>query len=194
MDRWIREYRDNHPLAAQWARGSRKVCHDEQTQGRVFRMAEQLRVTFDWPNVGPLFSLLRTLDEAIDMETAPNRRPTPGRAATAGAVGYKQLFDKLPPLNDHGWPLGFNQVEEEEVGLAALGLQRERFDPIVIDGIDPAAYLWALFEMHQRELACTEVVRLHQHPVHEPRCLAVIPSVSPTPAETSRSRAEVAAG
>ena len=180
MEDWLRQYRDRHPLAAEWASGSHKVCHAEETQGRVFRMAEQLRPRFQWATVAPLFSILRTLDDVIDMETRPKGRPTPEHAAAAGAVGYKMLFGSLPPMEDGGWPAGFEPVQECEAGLAAIGLQQDGFDPIVIDGIDPAAYLWAFFEMQQRRASCAEVIRLQQHPAHQPRCLAVLPDGMPS--------------
>lgn len=199
MEAWLREYKNDHPLAAAWASGSQKVCHTQETQGRVFRLGEQLRVRFDWANVAPLFSVLRALDDVIDVETCRNARPTPERAAAAGAVGYKMLFGSLPALNDRGWPVGFEPVEECEAGLATLGLEQEGFDPLVIDGIDPAAYLWALFEMQQRQASCDEVIRLQQHAAHRPRCLAVLPEgvtrlplqpkmLEPAPATAGRGR------
>lgn len=175
MDAWIQGYREYHPAAAQWARGSKKVCHSLETQGRIFRMAEQLRTAQDWSNRGTLFSMLQALDDVVDGETCRTCRPSANSAAAAGLVGYKMLFGKLPALLDHDWPEGFERVDEVEAELATTGLRAQGFDPITIDGIDPAAYLWALFEIGERQKACAEVRRLHQHAAVEPRCLAVIP-------------------
>ncbi len=175
MDTWNREYRDRHPMAAAWAKGSRKVCHSEETQGRIFRMAEQLKVEFGWSNVAPLFSILEALDEVVDAETSAAGRPHPATVAAAADVGYKLLFGSLPPTEDYGWPSGFEAVAAEDAALARLGLQAQGYDPLLIDGIDPAAYLWALYEMRQRRLACADVERLQQHLPHFPRCLAALP-------------------
>jgi hypothetical protein len=175
METWVREYRDRYPAANAWAQGSRKVQHLEGTQARIFRLAEQLRVGLEWPNVAPLFAVLEALDDAVDAETSPTGRPAPTAAAAAGAVAYKLLFGKPPALLRHGWPQGFDCVEAGELELATTGLRAQGFDPIVIDGIDPAAYVWALFEMRQRAADCDEVFRLHQHAPSLPRCLAVVP-------------------
>ena len=175
MERWIRDYQNKHPHAAQWARGSGTVCHSAETASRIFRMAEQLRHSQDWISDEPFFALLQTLDEVVDSETRANGRPSASSAAAAALVGYKILFGTLPPSRDHGWPEGFTRVEDSEAELAGIGLQAKGFDPIVIDGIDPAAYLWGLFEMRERQAACAEVIRLHQHGAMQPRCLAVVP-------------------
>ena len=175
MDTWIRGYREYHPAAAQWAHGSQKVCHSEVTQGRVFRMAEQLRAAQDWSNVGTFFSMLQALDDVVDAETGGTGRPSAISAAAAGLVGHNLLFGKMPAVRDHDWPEGFERVDAREAELATMGLQAEGFDPIVIDGIDPAAYLWGLFEMCKRQESCAEVKRVQEHLAVEPRCLAVIP-------------------
>lgn len=179
MEPWIREYRANHPLAAEWARGSLKVRHTELTQGRVFRMAEQLRVRFGSPNLPRVFAVLRSLDDTIDAETSPSARPAPQHVAAAAAAGYRILFGRQPTATIRGRPSGVDQVEEGEVGLAVLGLQHDGFDAIVIDGLDPAAYLWALFEMQERASSCAEAQRLGEHPVRLPRCVAMIPAAMP---------------
>ena len=177
----IRSYRDNHPAAGEWARGSQKVCHTLETQGRIFRMAEQLRTAKDLSNVGRLFSMLQALDDIVDAETCRTSRASAISAAAAALVGYKVLFGKLPAVRDHDWPEGFERVDAREAELATIGLRAQGFDPIVIDGIDPAAYLWALFEMREREECCAEVRRLQQHAVMEPRCLAVVPQETARP-------------
>jgi hypothetical protein len=175
MGTWIRGYGEGHPSAAQWARGSQKVRHTLETQGRIFRMAEQFRSSQDWSNIGTLFSMLQELDDVVDTETCRTCRPSAISAAAAGLVGYKLLFGKMPALRDHDWPEGFERADEREAELATMGLRAEGFDPIVIDGIDPAAYLWGLFEMCKRQESCAEVKRVQEHLAVEPRCLAVIP-------------------
>ena len=177
MDSWIRRYKETHPATAEWARGSRRVCHSEETQGRIFRMAEQLLASGVWPSVGSLFTMLDALDDVVDGETSATVRPAAVSAA-AGLVGYKMLFGELPPLQDHDWPVGFELIDEREAELAAIGLRAQGFDPIVVDGIDPAAYLWACFELRERREGCSEVRRLHEHAAMEPRGLAVIPQAA----------------
>jgi hypothetical protein len=172
---WLRSYGQRHPVALEWARGTTRVHHSLETQGRVFRLAEQLRVVRDWSAIDGLFSLLQTLDDFVDSEIAADARPARESAAAAGLVGYQALFGMFPAAQGHDWPEGFERADACEAELATIGLRAHGFDPIVIDGLDPAAYLWALFERHERLVACLEVIRLHQHPVQQPRCLAIIP-------------------
>lgn len=199
MEDATRRYRDRHPAARRWAAGSYKVRHSEETQSRIFRMAEQLRVSGDWPNQYRFFSLLEAIDEVVDAETSFNAPPSAGSAAAAALVGYKLIFGRMAPVEDPDWPAGFERIDEREVELGALGLARQGFDPIVIDGIDPAAYLWALFEMHERQAACAEVTRLGEHVAAQPRCIAVVrpdpirrPSRALVPARAAREVAGVA--
>ena len=199
MDTWLRGYRESHPAATAWARGSQKVCHSEETQGRIFRMAEQLRTAQEWIIPRTLFSMLQALDDIVDGETCRTCRPSATSAAAAGLVGYKLLFGKMPVLRDHDWPEGFERVDEREAELVTMGVRALGFDPIVIDGLDPAAYLWALFEMGERHASCAEVNRLGQHPAIEPQCLAVIPDETvrqprPQPVPAAASQRLVAAG
>lgn len=175
IEDWVQKYRADHQGAADWARGTYKVRHSVETQDRVFRMAEQIRANLFAQNGGRLFSMLKALDAVVDTETVENCRPSPSSAAAAAVVSFKMLFGKFPPVQNRDWPEGFERVDEGETSLACLGLQGQGFDPIVIDGIDPAAYLWALFEMRERQAACAEVIRLGQHPASQPRCLAIIP-------------------
>ena len=189
MDQWIRDYRRDHGDAARWARGSSTVYHTAETEGRIFRMAEQLHDQRDWSQVGGLFTVLHALDQVVDSETSANARPEPSSAAAAGVVGYKILFGHMPGVRDHGWPIGVDVVKDGEAELARIGLQANGFDPIVIDGTDPAAYLWALFEMRRRRLACADSNRLLKHRAASlPRCLALVPS------ERIRERIPVRAG
>lgn len=174
MEEAIRRYRERYPAARRWAAGSYKVRHSEQTQSRIFRMAEQLRVREDLPDLRTFFSMLEALDDVVDAETSPSARPSQWSASAAALVGYKILFGKPAPMQDHDWPSSFDRVADGEAELAAIGLQAQGFDPIVIDGLDPAAYLWAFYEMHERQGACADVTRLHQHPATQPRCIAVV--------------------
>jgi hypothetical protein len=174
-EQWLGDYRKAHPVADRWARGSTTVRHTSETQSRIFRMAEQLRVSRDWSDGAPLFSMLRALDDLVDSETYRDVSPAPSSAAAAGLAGYKMLFGKLPALQALEWPKGFERVDEDQAELFETRLRAQGFDPIVLDGTDPAAYLWALFEMCERQAASAEVNRLHEHPACEPRCLAVVP-------------------
>ncbi len=56
-------------------------------------------------------------------------------------------------------------------------LRLNSFDPFVIDGRDPAAFAWAIFEMECRLEAAAEAVRSHGecYPVRLPYCIAVAP-------------------
>jgi hypothetical protein len=174
MNEVISRYRDRHHAARRWAAGSYKVRHNEETQGRIFRMAEQLRGRDDLPSVGGFFSLLEALDEVVDAETSFDAMPSAGSAAAAALVGFKLVFGRIAPVEESDWPAGFERIGDGEVELAALGLRRQGFDPIIIDGIDPAAYLWALFEMNERQAACAEVTRVSEHMAAQPRCIAVV--------------------
>ena len=78
-------------------------------------------------------------------------------------------------MQDADWPQGFERVADSEAEPACMRLQGLGFDPVVIDGLDPAAYVWALFEMRERLAGCDEAIRLRQHPVSEPRCLTIVP-------------------
>ena len=80
--------------------------------------------------------------------------------------------------------------------LATFGLRYQGFDPIVFDGTDPAAYVWALFEVAERQAACDEAVRLRGHRACPPRGLAVVPTpIQPrTPAPISLGRSAEPAG
>jgi hypothetical protein len=119
-------------------------------------------------------------------------------AAAAGLVGHKVLFGKLPPVRDHDWPEGFELAEEAEAELATFGLRFHGFDPVVFDGTDPAAYVWALFEVAEREAACDEAVRRYGHRACPPRGLAVVPTPArprtPAPIPLQRSAEPVGVG
>lgn len=173
-ERWLREYRDEHPAARRWAIGSDKVRHNEQTQARLFRLVEQLRKRDDCP-IGRPFALLQALDSIVDLETAWRERPSATSAAAAAIVGYKLFFGTMPALANQDWPAGFARVYDGETELACMGLRAHGLEPIVFDGIDPAAYLWAMFERQERRKAWAEVVRDGTHRAIEPMCVAVVP-------------------
>ncbi len=56
-------------------------------------------------------------------------------------------------------------------------LRLNNFDPFIIDGRDPAAFAWAVFEMECRLEAAAEAVRSRggHYPVRLPYCIAVAP-------------------
>lgn len=173
---WVEGYRLAHPGADRWADGPSGVRHSVVTQDRVFRMAEALRERPNWRNAKLFFPVLKAVDDAASWETDSNGAPTPTSAAAAGLVGYKVLFGKLPPVRGHDWPEGFELTDEAESELATFGLRFHGFDPIVFDGTDPAAYLWALFEVAEREKAGDDAVRRYGHRACPPRGLAVVPT------------------
>jgi hypothetical protein len=195
-ERWVESYRLAHRGADRWANSPSGIRHTIETQDRIFRMAEQLRERRDRPNAAPFFPVLKAVDDAASWETGPNDAPTPTSAAAAGLVGYKILFGKLPPVRDLDWPDGFELTDEAESELATFGLRLGGFDPIVFDGTDPAAYVWALFEVGERQAACDEVVHRHEHRACPPRGLAVVSTpVRPrTPAPVPLHRSPQPAG
>lgn len=193
---WVEGYRLAHRDADRWADSPRGIRHSVETQDRIFRMAERLRERQDWPKVKRFFPVLNAVDDAASWETRPNDPPTPTSAAAAGLVGYKVLFGKLPPVRGQDWPEGFELAEEAESELATFGLRFQGYDPVIFDGTDPAAYVWALFEVAERQAVCDEVVRRHEHRAYQPRGLAVVPTlVRPaTPAAIPLHRSAEPAG
>jgi hypothetical protein len=173
-ERWVESYRRAHRGADHWANSPSGIHHSTLTQERIFRMAEQLRERRDWPDAAPFFPVLKALDDAARWEVGSDGIPTPTSASAAGLVGYKILFGKLPPVRDHDWPEGFEVSEEAESELATFGLRLQGFDPVVFDGNDPAAYVWALFEINERQVACAKVVERHERRDSPPRGLAVV--------------------
>ncbi len=174
---WVEGYRLAHRDADRWASSPSGIRHTIATQERIFRMAEELRGRPDWPNARPFFQVLKAVDDAASWETDRNEAPTPRSASASGLVGYKVLFGKLPAVRDHDWPDGFQLTEEAESELATFGLRLSGFDPIVFDGADPAAYVWALFEVREREAACDQAVRRYGHRAWPPCGLAVVPTL-----------------
>jgi hypothetical protein len=193
---WVEGYRLAHRAADRWADGPSGIRHSMETQERIFRMAEALRERPDWPNAKLFFPVLKAVDDAASWETDSNGAPTPTSAAAAGLVGSKVLFGKPPPVRGHDWPEGFELTDEAEAELATFGLRFHGFDPIVFDGTDPAAFVWALFEVAQREAACGAEVRRYGHRACPPRGLAVVPTpIQPgTPAPISLGRSAEPAG
>jgi hypothetical protein len=193
--RWVEGYRLAHRAADRWAESPSGIRHSIETQDRIFRMADELRQRQDWPNAKLFFPVLKAVDDAASWDTGPGGAPTPMSAAAAGLVGYKVLSGQLPPVRGYDWPDGFELTEEEEAELATFGLRLYGFDPIVFDGTDPAAYVWALFEVTQRATAYDAEVR-DGHRACPPRALAVVPTpVQPrTPGPTSLRRSAEPAG
>jgi hypothetical protein len=173
---WVEGCRLAHRDADRWADGPDGIRHSLETQDHIFRMAEELRGRPEWPNARPFFHVLKAVDDAASWETDRNDAPTPASAAAAGLVGYKVLFGKLPPVRDHDWPDGFQLTGEPESALATFGLRLHGFDPVVFDGTDPAAYVWALFEVREREAAGDQAVRRYGHRASPPCGLAVVPT------------------
>jgi hypothetical protein len=142
---------------------------------RLLKKRPALERCHHWgPNAAPLFPVLIAVDDAAGSEIGAADVPTPTSASAAALVGYKILFGELPPVRDHDWPDGFALTDEAESELAAFGLRVGGFDPIVFDGTDPAAYVWALFEIGERRMACDAVARPHDHRACPPRGLAVV--------------------
>jgi hypothetical protein len=173
---WVEGYRLAHRDADRWADSPSGIRHSVETQDHIFRMVEELRGRPDWPKARPFFPVLKAVDDAASWETDANDTPTPASAAAAGLVGYKVLFGKLPPVRDHDWPDGFQLTGEAESELATFGLRLSGFDPVVFDGTDPAAYIWALFEVREREAACDLAVRRYGHRAYPPCGLAIVPT------------------
>ena len=171
---WVEGYRLAHRDADRWAGSPSGIRHSFETQERIFGMAEQLRQRRDWPTATPFFQVLIALDDVAAGETESDGVPTPTSASSTALVGYQILFGQLPPVRDHDWPDGCELTTDAESELATFGLRFRGFDPIVFDGTDPASYLWALFEMSERQAACHEVNRRKEHRVCPPRGLAVV--------------------
>ena len=193
---WVEGYRLAHRDADRWADSPSGIQHTIETQDHIFRMAEELRGHPDWSNAKLFFHVLKAIDDAASWETNANDRPTPTSAAAAALVGYKVLFGKLPPVRDHDWPDGFQLAGEAESQLATFGLRLSGFDPVVFDGTDPAAYVWAFFEVRERETACDEAVRRYGHRAVPPCGLAVVPTAvqGRTPQPVALHPAEQPAG
>jgi hypothetical protein len=193
---WVEGYRLAHRDADRWADSPSGIRHSIETEDHIFRMAEELRGRRDWPNAKAFFHVLKAVDDAASWETDGNDAPTPTSAAAAGLVGYKVTSGKLPPVRDHDWPDGFLPTREAEAELATFGLRLSGFDPVVFDGTDPAAYVWALFEVGEREAACDEAVRRYGYRACPPCGLAVVPTpVQPKrPLPAPRQHAKQPAG
>jgi len=195
---WVQGYRLAHRAADRWADSPSGIRHSIETQDRIFRMAESLRQRRYSPSARTIFPVLKAVDDAASWETGWDGAPTPMSAAAAGLVGYKVLFGKLPPVRGHDWPEGFERTEEAEAELATFGLRFHGFDPVVFDGTDPAAYVWALFEVAERETAGDKAVRRYGHRACPPRGLAVVPTPvrprTPAPIPLQRSAEPAAMG
>jgi hypothetical protein len=172
----VNRYRRLHRAADDWAAGEPGVCHSIETQDRIFRLAEQLRHRLDGRGIGPFFPVLKAIDTVSSWETGPADAAGPTSAAAAALVGYKVLFGKQPPISGHAWPAEVDLTREAESELVTIGLRATGHEPIVFDGRDPAAYVWALFEIDERTAACSESSDRHGSPAGVPRGLAVVPT------------------
>jgi hypothetical protein len=193
---WVDGYRLAHRDADRWADSPSGIRHGIETQDRIFRMAEQLLERDDWPTATPFFPVLIALDDVAAGEVGDDEVPTAISASAAGVVGYKILFGKLPPVRDHDWPDDCELSDQAGSELATFGLRARGFDPVVFDGNDPAAYVWALFEIAERQAACDEVIARHEHRAHPPRGLAVVaaPVRQPEPGPLPLRRSAQLAG
>ena len=181
-------YRRAHPYAHRWASGTARIGHSLETQDRIFRMAEQMGCRRQWNDGSLSFALLQEVDDVVEAEAGPFPEVLPVAAAAAGARAYRTLFGLQPAVSNGGWPDGFETIQEGEADLAAMGLRARGFDPIMIYARDPAAYAWALFEMHERNTARIEAERSRRARVPAPYCLAVLRGAGVRPARVRLAR------
>src|SRR5205807_9266057 len=164
------------------------VEHSVETQERVFRMAEQLagraidRLSF--------FAALRNAD-AVTQESSGRLQDSSTPAAVAGCG----VIDTL--LGPHGVVVNLLLPEafEEQLGRVSDGwlpppqegramilldrvprpdhLRSMGFDPITFDGIDPAAFAWAIFELALRDEDAADQLTCDCHPSFRPVPLGV---------------------
>src|SRR6202521_1202694 len=127
---WVREYRHGHPAADLWASGQRHVSHSLETQERVFRMAEQLeRRGVDRTD---LFTALERSDRCVAVSDD---------SLGAADAGHR-VISSLVSLQPESVVIC---AGENPSTLRALG-----FEPLALDGHDPAAYAWVMFELSMR--------------------------------------------
>lgn len=83
------------------------------------------------------------------------------------------LFHMTPLASEEGSGAARCQAAEHLV----QGLRKNGFDPLIFDGVDPAAFVWAIFEMEFRLEAAVEKVRSGdtKYPIPFPIGLAIIP-------------------
>jgi hypothetical protein len=172
---WVAGYRQKHAEADCWAAGFGAVQHSLDTQERVFRMAEQLAGRgIDRLAV---FATLRHADGVAQGSS--------GRSLFAAAAGCGVIDTLLGP---HGVVVDLLSPEafEEQLGRASDGwlpqpqggramilldgvprldhLRSMGFDLITFDGIDPAAFAWAIFELASRAEDAADQVTCDCHP------------------------------
>jgi hypothetical protein len=86
-------------------------------------------------------------------------------------------------LNDGGWIRRFVPWQPAAIERFVTSLRRDGFDPIVIDGRDPAAFTWAIFEIECRCEAAADARPCTCHPSEKlvPCAVAVVPAVAAAP-------------
>ena len=169
-------YRRAHPDGNRWAASKLGIRHSRETQDRVFRMAEQLFTRRETLSASQLFQVLEAIDYGARWETRPGGSTSPTAAAALGVVGYRVLFGKQPALSGYDWPADCELSDVAQSELATLGLRALGYEPIVFDGVDPAAYVWALFEIAERKAARGEALDINDRDALIPRGLAVFPA------------------
>lgn len=88
-------------------------------------------------------------------------------------------------LNDGSCIRRFEYSQSAGIEQFVSSLRRDGFDPIVIDGRDPAAFTWAIFEIECRVAAVADVSPCFCHPSEKlaPCAIAVAPAVAAGPQE-----------
>ncbi len=184
---WVAAYRQKHAEAHRWAEGFGAVEHSPDTQERVFRMAEQLAGRgIDRLAV---FAALRHADGVAqassgrlhegDLQTrhlylrgravrSDDYRRDPWSSSLLAAAAGCGVIDTL--LGSHGVVVNLLPPEafEELDRLRAIG-----FDPITFDGVDPAAFAWAIFELAARAEDAAAQLTCDCHPSFRPVPLGV---------------------
>jgi len=108
-------------------------------------------------------------DGAFEEQRGSDWDPRWWRADDCGLV--------TPIMINNGRRIDQRTTMSQQGGVAWLvqHLKLNSFDPIVFDGRDPAAFVWAIFEMECRLEAAAEAVRTRgqKYPVHLPYGIAV---------------------
>jgi phosphoketolase len=110
-------------------------------------------------------------DGAFEEQRGSDWAPRWWRAEDSGLV--------VPIMINNGRRIDQRTTTSMQGGMAWFceHLKLNGFDPIVFDGRDPAAYVWAVFEMEHRLMVAAEAVRLGRarYPVPLPYGVAVAP-------------------
>lgn len=110
-------------------------------------------------------------DGAFEEQRGSDWAPRWWRAKDSGYI--------MPIMINNGRRIDQSTTMSQQGGVDWLvqHLKLNSFDPIVFDGRDPAAFVWAIFEMESRLEAIAEAVRSEdsQYPVRLPYGIAVAP-------------------